>query len=614
MPTPAPAPTPRVFPIALVSALALVVSLAVGTRSYDDAYITYTYARAVAAGEGLTWHGTSVLGTSSPFLALLLGGLERAVPWGIPVWGAILSGLAGALGALALWGLGRREGWPWGGLAAGLFWLLWPGRYGHLGGEMELAVAAVAGAAWAFAARRPWLAGALLALATLFRAECGLAAPVLAAALVGRDGVRRGGAAVARAAAVAAAAVAVWAVALYSIAGTVLPRTLVAKQAQAASALGIWRSSGWRFLADEGEWLLDAAGSGLGILFALAGLGAVVAVRRRLRFGGALAAWGVAHLLLLALLGVPRYTWYVEPFRFALLVAAGMGVAAPGLLAGRSLPRARWTVALLVLVLLGLGVEELVHVTRHEGDPRRATYQLVVDAVDAYPPGTSIASHEVGYIGFASRQPVLDLLGLVTPEVPLEDVRRGDLAAVRRLLDPDLVLVPLPGGSLMGSLLGDPHEFLRSYRLDRLIVGREPNLALYRRASLPGLGPVRLDLLPELEAGGGRVGVRVLANEGGLVLLLAPGERREAALPSGASGRVVFAAGAETAGGALALELGVGGEWGRLADVPIEAASHWYFQSLPLAADVLPRSLAFACAADGGADCFVGLPFLTSAP
>lgn len=614
MPTPASAPAPRVLPIALVSALALVVSLAVGTRSYDDAYITYTYARAVAAGDGLTWHGTAALGTSSPFLAVVLGGLERAWPLGIPVWGAILSGLAGALGALALWGVGRREGWPWGGLAAGLFWLLWPGRYGHLGGEMSLAVAAVAGAAWAFAARRPWLAGALLALATLFRAECGLAAPVLAAALVGRDGVRRGGAAVARAAAVAAAGVAVWAVALYSIAGTVLPRTLAAKQAQAASALGIWRSSGWRFLAEEGEWLLDAAASGLGILFALALLGVFVAVRRGLRFGGALAAWGVAHLLLLALLGVPRYTWYVEPFRFALLVAAGMGVAAPGLLAGRSLPRARWTVALLVLVLLGLGVEELMHVTRHEGDPRRAAYRRVVEAAEAYPPGTSIASCEVGYIGFASGQPVLDLLGLVSPEASLDAVRRGDLATVRERLDPDLLVVPLPGGSLMSSILGDPREFLADYRLDRLVLGQEPNLALYRRASLPGRGPVLLDLSPELAAGGGRIGVRVLAHEGGLVLLLAPGERREAALPSGSSGRLVFAAGADTAGGSLAVDLGVGGEWGRLAEVPIEAASHWYLQSLPLAADVLPRSLAFVCAAEGGADCLVGLPHLTTEP
>ncbi|MCB1009593.1 MAG: hypothetical protein KDB94_11955 [Acidobacteria bacterium] len=606
------APTPRALPIALILALALAVSFALGTRSYDDAYITYTFARSVAAGEGLTWQGHPGLGTSSPFLAVALGGLERALPLGIPVWGAVLSGLAGALGALALWGLGRREGWPWGGLAAGLFWLVWPGRYGHLGGEMALAVAAVAGAAWAFSARRPWSAGILLALAMLFRAECGLAAPFLAAALARRDGLSASLGAIGKAAVTAAGSVAIWAATLYALAGTVVPRTLAAKQAQAACSLGVWRTSGWRFLAEEGAWLLDAAASGLGILFALALVGAVVAARRKLRFGSALALWGVAHLGLLALLGVPRYTWYVEPFRFALLVAAGMGVSAPGSLAGRSLRRARWTVAVLVLVLLGLGIDELVGLARREGDTRRAAYGEIVEAADAYPEGTSLAAYEVGYLGFSSRQPVLDLLGLVTPEVSLDAVRRGDFAAIRRSLDPDLLVVPVAAGPLGPALLGDPGSFLAEYRLDRLVLGRDPNLALYRRATLEGRGPVVRDLLPDLEADGGRVDVRMLEAVGGLVLRLAPGERRVGALPAGAGGELVFAAGAETAGGSLHVDLGVSGESGRLAEIPLDAAGHWTFQSIPVAPDVLPRSLAFACAEDGGADCLVGIPHLSA--
>ncbi len=602
----------RLAPIALILAATIAISLAAGTRSYDDAYITYTYARSVAAGEGLAWHGQAVLGTSSPFLALVLGGLERAWPLGIPVWGAMLSALAAALGGLALLALGRRGGWPWGALATALFWLLWPGRYGHGGGEMAMAIAAVAGSAWAFAADRPRLAGLLLALATALRAECGLAAPILALALVRRDGWRQGSRAVLRAATVAAGLLTVWAVALYAVAGTLVPRTLAAKQAQAASELGVWDSSGWRFLAEEGSWLLDAASSALGILFALGVLGLVVAYRRSLRFGFALVVWGVAHLALLAALGVPRYSWYVEPFRFALLVAAGMGVAIPGLLGGRPARRARWTAAVLVLVLLGFGIEELLDSWPVQGDTRREVYFEIAAAADAYPRGTSIAAYEVGYLGFASRQPVLDLLGLVTPEVPLEAVRRGDLASIRRRLDPDLLLLPLSGGSLLASAIGDPGEFLQTYRLDRLRFGGEPNVALYRRAERAGLGPVEIDLLPGLGAAGGRVEVLALANEGGLVLRLAPGERRAVPLPAGARGSVIFVVGAAAAGGSLAIDLEVGGESGRFAEVPIDTASRWYPQSLPLVADVLPRSLAFHCSAEGGTDCLVGLPHLAA--
>ncbi len=597
--------------LALV-AVAVAVALAAGTRSYDDAYITYAYARSVSAGEGLTWHGRPVLGTSSPFLAVALGGLERAIPLGIPIWGALLSALAGLGGALALAGLGRREGWAWGGIAAGLFWLLWPGRYGHGGGEMAMAIGAVAGAAWAFAAERPKTAGALLALAACLRAEAGLAALVLAGALVARDGLRRAVPAIARAALVAAPLVALWAAALWRLAGTLLPRTLEAKRAQAASELGVWSAAGWRLLADEGAWLAGAATSVLGVLFALSALGLFVAARRRHALGGALGIWGIGHLVLLAALGVPKYTWYVEPFRFGLLVAAGLGVGAASLLEGRSARRARLTVAALVLVLVGYGVAELVGFAGSPGDTRREIYLRVAEAADDYPSGTTLAAYEVGYLGFASRQPVLDLLGLVTPEAPLDAVRRGDLAAVRRRLDPDLVALPLSGGSLVGSTIGDPAEFLATYALDRLLLGGEPNVALFRRASLPGRGPVARDLLHELAADGGRVEYRAQGAESGLALRLGAEERRTLPLGAGSRGRLVLALGSEAVEAELAVELEVAGEPGRLAAFELEPGAPWRLEALPLEPDDLPRTLAFRCAAEPGASCLVGLPYLAS--
>lgn len=591
-------------------AAAVAVGFRVGTSSYDDAYITYAFAKSVAAGEGLAWHGTPVLGTSSPFLALLLGGLERLAPIGIPVWGAILSTTAAAAAGGALLALGRREGWGWSGPVAAIFWILWPGRYGHNGGEMALAIAAVIVAAAAFAANRPRTAGLALAVAVMFRAEAGLAAPILVAGLAGRDGLRRALPAAGRAAAVSMAVVAGWAIALGAIAGSVLPRTLEAKRAQAQSVLSLWNSAGGRLLTDELAWIAAAAMTSLAVLFVLALLGIVVLLLRRPPLGTALVAWGIAHLLLVALLGIPRYTWYVEPFRLSLLLAAAFGAGA-----GELVPRrvGRWirpVVALLVLVLLGIGLQSLRSVVDSGGDARQARYEEVARAADEYPSGTTIAGFEVGYLGFATRQPVLDLLGLVTPEVPLDLLRRGDLAGIRRRLDPDLLIVPLDGGLLTTGVIGDPGEFVARYRLDRqLIEGGRP-VAIYRRISLPGRGPVVRDMIPDF-ADVSPPATVLLGNETGLAVRLRAGERHAVRVPAIGARRLVFAAGGEGLAARLVVRRGEPGAEAILDDVPVSPGASWNLRSLPFPGEE-PARVEFACEGDTGGTCLVGMPHLAA--
>ncbi len=600
----------RIATNSALSAGAVAVGLVIGSRSYDDAYITYAFAKSLAAGEGLAWHGRSVLGTSSPFLACLLGGLESLLPIGIPIWGAIASTLAAALGAVAFAGLGRREAWPWGGIVTALFWLLWPGRYGHSGGEMALAIAAVAAAAWAFSEDHPKLAGLALGFAVLFRAEMGLAAPILALALASRDGLRRSIPAIVRAAVVSAAVVSFWAITLGLLAGTVLPRTLEAKRAQAGSALGIWNSAGVRFLGEEVSWLADASGSSIGILFALAVLGLVVSVRGRFRLGGALVLWGVSHDLLLAWIGVPRYTWYVEPFRISILVAAGMGLALPTLLPPRSVRWARAALAILALLLVGVGFDFLRRFVRSPGDARREVYLQVAGAADEYPIGTTIAGVEVGYLGFATRQPVLDLLGLVTADVPLDAVRRGDLAAVRNRLAPDLLMLPLNGGVLSEAIVGEAAAFVAAFRLDRLFLKSGPPVALYRGLGLAGRGPVIHDLLPDLAASGGKVEFRQLGNEGGVALRLSGGEIRSVALPAGAFGDLVMGVGAFGAARRIEVRLDVAGEAVRVAGFSPSATLPWRIEKFPVAADDRPRRVEFVCDGEVTSNCYVGMPHL----
>jgi hypothetical protein len=67
-----------------------------GPRFFDDAYITFRYARNLAEGAGLVYNaGERVLGTSAPLFAVLLAALHRAT-------GAAIPALAFALGAACL--------------------------------------------------------------------------------------------------------------------------------------------------------------------------------------------------------------------------------------------------------------------------------------------------------------------------------------------------------------------------------------------------------------------------------------------------------------------------------------------------------------------------------
>jgi hypothetical protein len=496
-----------------------------------------------------------------------------------------------------------------------------PATVSHLGSELLPAIACVAGAAAAFAARRDRAAGLLLAGAICFRAEAGLAAPLLALAVTWRDGLGAAWRRVATAAAVAIAATGAWLVTLALLQdGTLLPRTLAAKQAQAASRLGLW-PGGWDGLGPAlGHAVEQLPGPIPLVLLGLALLGLLALARTRPHPGFLLAllAWGPLHMLLLALLGVGFYFWYALPLQFAVLLwlSLAAGAADGGDRGGK---RVREAAAWLLLGAL-TGPELLrqspsLPLVR---DPRQEAYARAAELFDRYPPGSRAAAYEVGFLGWASGQPVSDLLGLVSPEVPLDFVRAGDLAASRRRLDPDLLMLPLAGGSLFGSTVGDAPAFVADFRLDRLQLDSTPQLALFRHRRLAPRGEVGVDLLPLFSAEGTRVAVVARQGLSALVLVLGRGEERVAPLPElpaddrcdlhGALGPFL----GDTARLSLALEW----EGGWEALPPVRARGQEQWRPFAVALPALPASgarLRLRCETDGSAHCLLAFPWLGNA-
>ncbi len=407
--------------------------------SYDDGYITYRYAQRLAAGRGLTWNdGDRVLGTSAPGYAALLAGAARlGAPLGLDVTDAGSLASVAALVALAatLAGAGR------GGVAVPLLLgtLALVSRF-----DLELqgceTLPALAAAALAFRLAlfdgRPGAAGLAGAVATAMRADTALAVAVVAVALWRRERVFPR-----RFALAAGLPIAAGLAALAAYYGTFVPNTLAGKRSELALAAGGYGRAQW-------AWLERVYGApGALALLALAALGLWLGRERLAAARPAFAAaglWLLLHEAFYRAVGVPFSPWYHVHLFHALLALAALGAwrlaeRATARLPGGG-PAAR--AALAVALVLPLALPSLAFVATgwdEPPDPRVRLYRDIALAADACAGDGALVAVEIGALGYFSRRPVADLVGLVDDDLLLArgEGRQAEAVLARR---PDFVV------------------------------------------------------------------------------------------------------------------------------------------------------------------------------
>lgn len=420
-------------------------------RSYevDDAYIYYRYAHNLVSGHGAVFNpGERLHAIASPLqLALLLPG---ALVGQLPAWGHLVTGATVAGVGLAAMTTLTRRGAPAAGLLAGVLLV------GHLplqqavGMEMPLLVLLTLLAVlwW----RRPTALAAVLGLLPLARPEGALLSLAGVAwlawlALWGPAPTRRGarwGLALAPGLSLLGFAP----LTLYY--GSPLPNSLAAKVAQGAS--GKW-GDGPLILVELLEGWSDPR---VVPILLLAGLGGWVALRSP-RLRGLLlptAAFAAVCVLGWTALGIPPYRWYFLPLEAAalLLAAVGLGWGLDALAARCRSPG----VALAAAAVAALALLPLRPLAPAYSDPelfdqeRVDAYRTLGEHIaDHSPLGVSVASGEVGILGFTSQRRVVDLLGIVSPFDP--ELHTGmdlprQLAASRAELFVTNVGAPVPHG------------------------------------------------------------------------------------------------------------------------------------------------------------------------
>jgi arabinofuranosyltransferase len=449
----------------------------------DDSWIHLHFARNLAEGAGFSYNpGVPVAGSTAPVWTILLAG-------GVLVGGASLATakVLGVVVTLAAALVLRRACLAWGApadvalSAAVAFLWMGPVAWGALSGmEVGLAALLVAAALLALARDRTAWAAVAGALAALARPEALLLLPFL---LLARPLTWR------RVAVFAAVTVTVLAPAVafsWATVGAPFPATAAAKVeggllgwlggVREPASLTWWGRprafvTEWAHWLMQTHWLLPAA-----VLVALA-----VVWRRRAR---ALAVVGlalVAHPLGMALLAPyrgpafqeGRYSIHLLPLAIVLCAVA---LGAPEL--------RRRRVALGIFLALALaplapaaeryawGVQNInamqVHLGRWVSDhtPRRAT----------------LAVNDIGAIAYFSRREVIDLMGLVTPEI-LPYRREGESGVMEFVVArcPDFLII-FP--TWFPRLAARHDLFVPIYRvsLDRVEVSGAPEMVVYRLA------------------------------------------------------------------------------------------------------------------------------------
>ena len=157
--------------------LAVLARLLPGSRTIDDAFITFRYARNLLAGQGFVFNpGEAVLGTTTPLYTLLMAGLGAlfgGVQADFPSIALVVNALADAITCLLLWEIGKRLHLSRTGYLAGLLWAVaaFSVTFAIGGLETSVYVLLLTGAAWAFLAEKRKLTALLGALALLTRPD-----------------------------------------------------------------------------------------------------------------------------------------------------------------------------------------------------------------------------------------------------------------------------------------------------------------------------------------------------------------------------------------------------------------------------------------------------------
>ena len=380
--------------------------------AFDDAFITYRYAENLRQGIGFVYNpGEAVLGITTPLYGLLLAGL--AFLFGdivvISHWVSTLAWIGLVWGCLFLF-------WPSSqstAVAAALLLAVNPVIYPAIGMETPLLIALMVWTAWAWQNGRFALTILFAALTLLTRQDSAIWLLLLGLAMwqqterfPWREGVGT------------VLLTAPWFGFAWWFYGSPLPNSASAKIGQTdfmpVADLSPFYLSYWQTLtAAYPLWFALIL-----VTFILLGLWTIA--RRPTHWW--LAVWTAAYILIYTLLQVVSFPWYFAPPTVTLLLIAALGFG----YVWENLPnryKPIWQLAMLIAwgSIATLQTETVIRQSQQRGT--RASYESAARWLyDNAPEDASLATIEIGLLGYISQRPIVDTMGLVSLEMTTHQV------------------------------------------------------------------------------------------------------------------------------------------------------------------------------------------------
>lgn len=389
---------------------------------YDDPFILARYAQHIADGVGWQFNpgGRTGNAVTSPLYVLILAG-GAAVGLPLLVWSAVVYVAAWGCGGIVLARVLMRDGRQAAGWVACGLYSIAPLLANVRGMETSLYLLLILGAVWAVQHQRWVFAGVLLGLLAVTRADGVLIGAVFLTWMLLRH---RGS--VLQVGAPFVGITAAWTAVLWAITGSPVPTTLAAKIAQRDSGMA---GGQWGFLRYFNViGVMGASDPPPAQVLVLGWLGMIVLA---LAIWGTIAARRDTALPILAVIAavvmieygvvfrmMPSYMWHYAPFTLWAIAGTAVGVET---LSRRT--RAGAAVAVAVAVL-GAFVA-----FRAEPIRDRAYYPAAAEWIDhdSTKPHPTVATSEIGTIGYFSRANIIDYMGLLDHRA-IAPVRHGDFS------------------------------------------------------------------------------------------------------------------------------------------------------------------------------------------
>ena len=396
----------------------------------DDSLITLTFAKNIALGRGFVYnHPPAVLGTTTPLFAIVLGVFGAVSGWhDFPRMAVLFSALC------------------WGGLV----WLFYFFRTELLLKKWQSAVVAllISCGGWVdfmgmeaylfsfllflsvglFLKKRFFWSGVCIGLLFLTRGEGVILFFILAATGLLQSfrtsSIRDGGRHLMQLSFGFFLPFLSWSIYALHTFGNIFPNTLIAKIAQGES--GIWKLFSKRFFAEwipGWNWRFGLTSHPLFSVFPLLLIAGAVAIIQKMRVWLIFPAWILFYILGYSFLGVAGYYWYSLPIRFVILLIASLGIIYWG---DRFLTRCKQSnlgIAVFVLFLLFIvfrwGYPLVQTVLNQAPDAKSVQYHEIAQWLSRNTKQQdAVAYFEIGYLGYFSKNRIVDLVGLIDKEIP----------------------------------------------------------------------------------------------------------------------------------------------------------------------------------------------------